>query len=758
LPGRRNTTASLFAFALGVVLLHQLPQLPGFFWLLALAAGAAAIPWPGTRLPAAFCLGLLWASWQAHSALAQRLPASLEGRDLTIAGEIVAVDNIRPEYTRLLLRPERIDAAQWRPRLVRLGWYGRTPVVRAGERWQLKVRLKQPNGLMNPGGFDYEAWLFAQGVDAVGYVREPALASRLADGWNLNRLRDAVANRIAMQLDGEPAQGVIVALAVGDRRWIGDAQWEALRATGTAHLVAISGLHVGLVALFAGLLASRCWRLSAAACRRRPARSVAVLAGVVAAVCYALLAGFTLPTQRALLMLLVPAVALLARRRVRAWQGFGLALVAVLLWDPFAPLSAGFWLSFGAVAVLLAAGLDRSPAGWAQRAVGAQVVVGVGLLPISVLWLQSAPWAAPLANLWAIPLVGFVVVPLTLLGASLLFLSSELGVLLDLASWVMGFALAGLGWLAASLPAIDAPAPPAWAIGAACIAGLLLVLPRGLPARWLAAPLLAPLALAAPVSATSDEALRLTMLDVGQGLSVVLEAGGEASVYDTGPAGAGFDAGASALVPYLRYRGYDAVRWLLVSHNDADHSGGTSALLRGLSVGDARAGEPVPALGAHTGCVGGERFDWQGVAFHFLWPPAGSAGGNEGSCVVRLEVAGRRILLTGDIGARSERALAHVQADAVRADVVVVPHHGSAYSSTSEFVRAVAPQFALVSAGYRNRYGFPRPEVVERYRAVGAELWSTADAGAIELRVMRDGTLTVEGHRRRHGRYYHRRP
>lgn len=631
--------------------------------------------------------------------------------------------------------------------------------MEAGDSWRLRVRLKRPNGLMNPGGFDYERWLFAQGFDAVGYVREPALARRLAEGWHLNRLRRQISQLVASHLEAYPAQGVIVALVVGERSWITDEQWDVLRQTGTAHLVAISGLHVGLVALLATLAVMRLWRLSAAACWLCPARLPGVVAGMAAAVAYAALAGFTLPTQRALVMLLVPAVALLARRRVRPWYAFAIALVAVLLWDPFAPLSAGFWLSFGAVAVLLAAGVDRAPAGWLRQAVGAQLAVTVGLLPVSTLWLQIAPWASPVANLWAVPLVGFVVVPLSLVGTALLAVAPVAGEpVLQAAAHAMGAALAVLERIADYAPAGDAAGVPAWTVLSALAATGLLLFPVPLGTRWLAIPLLAPLVLGVPAGQPTDEALRLTVLDSGQGLSVVVEAGGEAMVYDTGAASGGFDIGELALVPYLESRGYRQVRWLIISHDDLDHSGGTAALNRALTLVETRVGEPVAELGNSTRCTAGMRFEWNGVSGEFIWPPDGRRTGNESSCVLRLEAAGLAVLLTGDIGAATERVLVGSSREALPANVLLVPHHGSANSSTAGFVDAVAPRYALVSAGYRNRWSFPRQEVVDRYRAAGAQLLTTAEEGAITVSVSRDGSVAVESFRRMHGRYFHRQP
>jgi competence protein ComEC len=253
--------------------------------LLLLGFGGFGLLWRWARLPAAFCLGVLWAACNAQLALDHRLPAALEGKDLLLEAEIFSAQQVDSGYARLLLRAVQLEEAiGWRPRLIQLSWYGSPPPLVAGERWRLQVRLKQPNGLMNPGGFDYERWLFSQGVDAVGYVRQPETARRLESGWSLNRIRDLVAQQIATYLGGTDAQGVIVALAVGERRWITEGQWEALRVTGTAHLVAISGLHVGLVALLVGFSVQRLWRLSAAACRLCPARLPAVAAGIVAAV------------------------------------------------------------------------------------------------------------------------------------------------------------------------------------------------------------------------------------------------------------------------------------------------------------------------------------------------------------------------------------------------------------------------------------------------------------------------------------------
>lgn len=734
--------------------MHQCSELPGPASMGLLTLAGLGLFRRRLRVPAAFCLGLAWAAWSGQAALAQRLPASLEGADLIVEGEIFSAQREEGGFTRLVLRAPRTEAASdWRPRYIRLSWYGPQQRLTPGERWRLQVRLKQPNGFMNPAGFDYERWLFAQGMDAVGYVYRPETAQRLENGWNLNRVRSRIADAIASRLDGREARGVIVALAVGERRWISDSQWEALRVTGTAHLVAISGLHVGLVALLSGFAVARLWRLSATACRYCPARLPGVGAGIAAAIVYALLAGFTLPTQRALIMLLVPALALLTRRRVRGWHGFGVALAAVLLWDPFAPLGAGFWLSFGAVGLLIGAGSDRTRPGWLRGTIQTQIVASFGLLAISVVWLQTAAWISPLANAVAIPLVGLVVVPLTLLGAAILPIAPEAALPLDLAEWLMGWILYGLEWMAAHAPPSEALGVPSWAVALAALAGFLLMLPRGLGARWLVVPLLVPLAVGAPASLPPDELLRLTFLDVGQGSTIVLEAGGEAAVYDVGPASEGFDTGEQVLLPYLRSRGYREVSWLFVSEAKRSRSGGVGALVRAMDIGDARVGEPLVALGERPPCRAGERIRWQGLDLEFLWPRQ-----QEGPCVLRIHAAGARVLLMGDLEAPAERALVRTYGkELLKSDVVIVPRQGNRRSSTSAFVQALSPTYALVSTSYGNRYGYPHPETVERYRAVGAELRTTAAEGAIELRVRRDGTMEIDGQRRRQARYYHRR-
>lgn len=751
--------AGMLAFAFGVVLLHVGSRLPSLPALAALAAvSLLLLPWRRLRPAAAFGLGLLWAAVHAHSALQHRLAPELEGLDLAVVGEVVGLPVQEDGYSRFLLRPHRLGelSAQQMPRLLKLSWYVRPPPLQPGEVWQLQVRLKRPHGLLNPGGFDYERWLFANRIDATGYVRAPQSAVRVAASPSLDHVRAEIAAAIGAQVQDFASAGVLAALIVGDKRGITREQWDVFSRTGTSHLVAISGLHVGLLAFLMFRLATLLWRYCPRLCLAIPAPVAGAVAGAVAAAAYAALAGFSLPTQRALVMLAVPALALLARRRLRLWHGWALALAAVLVWDPFAPLSAGFWLSFGAVAVLLGLAADKGGSrmeAWLRP----QLAVAVGLLPLTALWFAQAPWLSPLANLLAIPVVSFAGVPLALAGTMLLPLwEPGAMLLLRFAAAILDFMLLLLEQLSRFEAGFMLPELPAWALLLGFIGGLLLVLPRGLLSRWLLLPLLLPFALYRPAAADEARA-RVTVLDVGQGLAVVVQVGERVLVYDTGPAFGALDAGATVLVPFLRSRGVRQIDRLVISHADNDHSGGAGALLSAFPIRDLLAGEPLPQTDSERACRAGQYWRWGAVEMKVLWPAAAGEG-NGASCVLALEVGEQRLLLLGDIERAAERALLAANPRVLRAAALVVPHHGSASSSSAELVAQISPRYALVSAGYRNRWNFPRPEVVGRYRAQGAQVLSTFDTGAMSFELTAAGVENFQAFRASEARYYHAAP
>lgn len=709
------------AFALGIGALLTLPDLPSSWWLL--PALAVALPrWPGRLLVLAFALGAAWAGWQAGQALEQRLPAARDGERATLTGHIEGLPEADAFRTRFQFVTETV------PHRVRVSWYDQAPALAPGDCWRLTLGLSAPHGSLNPGSFDYEGWLWRKRIGATGYVREAEPCG--AGGWTVDRWRQGLSQAINAALDGAPVAALIRALAVGDRGGLGEAQWRVLRRTGTSHLVAISGLHIGLIATLV-FLALR-WlapRLPGGA--RVSALSVAAMGAAVAAVGYAALAGFALPTQRALVMTAVVLIAVVLRRRVAPSRLLALAAIAVLALDPFALLAPGFWLSFGAVAwILFLVGGRVEPPRW-RFWLWLQPALVLGLMPLTLYWFGEASLAAPLANGLLIPAFG-VVVPLVLAAVLATALAPALGApLLSAVAWLLSVGWAGLEWLA-GLPlthfALPMPSLPALVAALAGIAVLLA--PRGVPARWLGLAGLLPLLLPPATPAPGD--FRLTVLDVGQGLAAVVRTSDHALLFDAGPRfRTGFDAGAALVLPYLRAAGITRLDTAIVSHGDIDHRGGWPAVREGIVVGRVlgAAGRP---------CRAGQGWRWDGVRFEILHPPPGAWSDNDASCVLRVTGPGGTALLTGDIERDAEQQLIARAAD-LAADVVVVPHHGSDSSSTPAFVRRVAPRYAVVAAGWNNRWGFPDPVVAARYRQAGACLLQTGRLGAIRIAVAADG-------------------
>jgi competence protein ComEC len=725
---------------------------------LLLPLALAAWRWPRFGLPILFLFaGFLWVTVRAGSLLADRLPAALEGADLRVEGRIADLPVASERGLRFAFDIERAwqgDQPVGVPRTVQLSIYGTPPTLRVGDAWEFTVRLKRPHGFQNPGGFDYEAHLFQLRVRATGYVRdEPyrliaplgTLADGVLPGYRLNRFRQALSRRIQALLPENRFAPMITAFANGDDDAIPDDQWQVLTRTGTGHLIAISGMNIGLVAGLMFFLARWLWSLPGVTALFVPAPLVAAGAALLAALGYAALAGFAIPTQRALVMLVVVLGGVFLRRRTSPSVLLAVALLAVLLADPLAVMSPGFWLSFAAVAVILYALSGAVTEGWTERLAAwgrLQWAVALGLLPLLLFLFQQASLSGPFANLVAIPVVEMAVIPATLLGVAASFLLPD-----SVAAWPFLFAAQALAllWpLLELLARIEGAqwvqhSPPLWTLGAAFVGVLLLLAPRGVPARWLGLVWLLPMFLVRPSLPAAGEA-RLTLLDVGQGLAAVVQTAGHTLVYDTGARlSARFDAGRAVVVPYLRHTGVTRVDLLIVSHGDNDHIGGSASLRAALPVTRVLSSVPERLANAEA-CGSGQAWEWDGVHFAMLHPAAGSRlEGNNRSCVLRVESRFGRALLPGDIAARAERELLLRAGEQLRADVLVVPHHGSKSSSTEIFLDTVRPRVALLPVGYRNRYHHPHPRVVARYRERGIVLEDSATAGAITVQLGKQG-------------------
>ncbi|KQQ86342.1 DNA internalization-related competence protein ComEC/Rec2 [Massilia sp. Leaf139] len=725
--------------------------------------------------------GFAWAAFAAHMALASELDKADEGRDIEVVGTVAKLPHDFGQGMRFQFAVERVltPAADVPPTLA-LSWYraeGDTVALRPGERWRLRLRLQRPHGNANPHGFDYEAWLLGQGIRATGYVRAAPTNKRLDEfvfsaGHLVERGRDLLRGRILALLPDQPYAGVIVALVVGDQRGIEQPDWDVFNRTGVSHLVAISGLHITMVAGLAALAVSWLWRRSfftgAQLPLLLPAQKVAALGGALAALLYVLLAGYGVPAQRTLYMLAVVAFSLWLGRLTSVSHILCLALGLVVLLDPWAVLWAGFWLSFGAVGVILYAGLGRSNGtlrGWRASlllAARTQYAVTLGLVPLTLLLFSQVSLVGPVANALAIPVVSFVVTPLALFGS--LLPAPLAGPVL----WCAHLALAGLAqvldWLAALPLAVwSAPAPPPWLFALALLGTAWMLAPRGWPQRWAGAAAWLPLFLLQPVQPAPGR-FSVTAFDVGQGMALLVETAQHRLLYDTGPRYApGQDAGGRVILPYLRARGIRRLDLLVVSHSDLDHVGGAATVLAAMPVAGVSSslgeGHPVVAAAArHMRCDAGQRWEWDGVVFEMLHPdPASYADAglkaNARSCTLRISAGGRALLLAGDIEAAQEAALLRADPERLRADVLLAPHHGSGTSSTPAFLAAVRPAIGVFQVGHRNRYRHPKQEVFERYAELSIARLRTDEAGAIRFEF--GAQIDVREYRREHPRYWY---
>jgi competence protein ComEC len=632
--------------------------------------------------------------------------------------------------------------------------------VHPGERWLMTVRLRRPHGNVNPNGFDYEAWLLERGIGATGYVR-PRGAQRLLGARNsfldrIEQARESVRDRFLATLGPTPAAGILAALAVGDQHAISGEEWQLFNRTGVTHLMSISGLHVTLVSGLLAWLVAALWRRVPALALRVPARKAAALAAIAGAFGYTLLAGFAVPAQRTFYMVTVVALALWGGRIASPLRVLALALAAVVLFDPWAPLSPGLWLSFGAVLLIfyVASGWNRGRSRIAQAA-QVQWAITVGLAPAALLLFGQISVAGPLANALAIPLVSIVVTPLALLAAVF-----PVDAVLQAGAWLVEWLLQFLEWCSALPGALwqqHVPAP--WAVALALGGVAWLLAPRGVPWRAGGLLVMAPAFIVAPAGPAPGEAW-ITTLDVGQGLAVLVRTSSRVLLYDAGPAyGPEADSGGRVVLPALRGAGLARVDSMVLTHEDGDHLGGALTVLDSIEVGALSTSlapdHPLHALAPLARrCVAGEAWEWDGVRFELLHPAAsGTAPSrrNNQSCVLRVASAGGSMLLTGDIERAAEADI--LKRGPVRSDVILMPHHGSRTSSTAQFIAAVAPRWAVVPAGYRNRFRHPNGEVLERYRAAGAQILRTDLEGAVHVRLGLQEVM-IDTERARRPRYW----
>lgn len=748
-------------FALGILVFFQVPQIPAWrTGFLLVAALVPLIAWRRGRWLALLPVGFLWAQLMALATQPAALPIESGPRVLPLSGQVVSLIQRRGPIARFVMRVDRYaldgdeTVGDWP---VRLSWRA-PPQLRPGDRLHATVRVKPVHGYASPGAWDYEGWLYRQGIRYTGYVVAGEVdPTRHGACCVITGLRQ----QISEQLDGLPlsafSRGVLRALVVGDRSGMTVPVRNLFRDTGTSHLMAISGLHIGLVAGLGLLSFGAVWRHLPSLCARVPTSVAAAVFGLVLASIYALLAGFSLPTQRALIMLGVVTLALWWRRDPRPGGTLAVAAAAVLLWDPPSIVEAGFWLSFGAVAAILA-GLSLAPkeSRW-RTAVRIQLIISIALWPLLSLFGLPAAIIAPLVNLVLVPLFGLLIVPTAFLATLLLPIATVAGEwLFGNLAWLLDLVHIGLdaaAALAAPLQLIRMQGTLAGLVGLLGVA--LLLSPRAFPLRWMALPLLVAVSLPRAPTLHSGE-YNVHVLDVGQGLAVVVETSRHTLVFDTGPSfPSGFSTADAVVLPFLNERGRSRIDRLVLSHGDNDHAGGAQALHRGIAIDTVHSGEPARLDVAAYPCRYGQMWFWDGVRFEFLHPRAGERRhGNDASCVLRIANRRAVTLLTGDIEKAAEQALLRTVRERLRSQLVIAPHHGSGSSSGMDFVAATQPRYLVFSAGWANRYGFPHETVRQRWRAAGAQLANTASAGSLSFRVDERGGVAPPRCQRVHERRF----
>lgn len=726
-------------FLLGVFIIFGLSALPKLYLLLFAFIITSMLHYYFRKQVSWFFLavmsGALWAVIQGHGFMHMQLATRYENKPIIIKGWIVDLPEANKYSSRLLFKTPSLGK---KAVYIRLTWYYPVMELKPGQYWQLRVKLQHARGLSSPGAIDFQALAVQQGISSVGYVLNDKQNKLLSDQPYtaiINHVRYNILQQQHKLLPNIIGAQFISALTIGDRAFIQPYDWQVLQATGTNHLVAIAGLHIGLVTALLFFLTKRIVIYLPRVVLWFPAQQIAACTALIGAMIYASLAGFALPTRRALIMLSLLFLTLLIKRKLPAWHSYCLALFLVVLLEPACVLAQSFWLSFTAVGVIIYVMTGHLMlSNKLKQTLSMQYAVSLGVLPCTLLFFQKASLISPLANALVVPVVGFVVIPLGLIGSFALFINHWCAIKL---LWLAAYSM-HLTWLLlvklASIPhAVINTTFLTFSTLIYFSFGLLLLLaPRGFPTKYLGLFLLLP-ALFAKKEFIPLSSVKLAILDVGQGLAMVLQTTNHNLIFDTGPAVAdgGFNAGISIVIPYLFQHGIHQVDLLMISHGDNDHAGGAAAIMQNISVAKISSSVPEKFPAAYH-CYAGQTWEWDKVKFTVISPTklTSLASKNNQSCVLRIEAGAHAILLTGDIEKASEDELLQNNV-LLAADILQVPHHGSRTSSSVNFVNAVHPDYAVISLGYHNRFHFPATVVVQRYQAIRAKIYDTAKSGTL---------------------------
>ncbi len=743
---------------IALVLIQQLAELPEPSWLI--LGGILLIPilWRRHWRIAVIVMGIMWTLSYAHIKLADRLPNALDGIEVSLTGVIdtLPIQQTKAVHFDFLVQPRVYGM----PQKIRVHVYTHAFTFKAGQHWRLQVKLKTPHGTLNPHGFDYEQKLFHEGIGAIGSLRlspAPVLLGQDNPLWNFSMWRQRLSDQLATinQLNG-----VFYALILGDGSHISQAEWDVFRNTGTTHLMVISGSHISLIAGLVYFLSAKLWAYSGIL-RWSPQR-VAALMSLLAGYGYAALAGFSIPTLRAVIMLSVVLFALVFQRHIQVFSTLALALLMVLIIDPVAVASIGFWLSFAAVALIIymvTGRLGTSAYAWIN-ALRIHWATSLGLMPLLVYFFHSITFTALIANIIAEPMIGVVVIPITFFAVLVMGIFPTVSeYIFALLNNVMDVLLLYLGELA-NLPyaTINQPAPPLWSVLLASLGCLLLLAPKGIPNRWSGVLLCLPLFFPR-ITSLDKGRFTLTLLDVGQGLSIVVNTQAHWLVFDTGAKfSKDSDQGKSVVLPFLQGQGVQQLDTLIISHGDNDHRGGLASILNSMPTQQLMTRSPTQLIPYRaTVCQTGQQWVWDDVSFTVLAPAWSSHTSNNNSCLLKIDSAEGSALLTGDIEAEAERSLIEQSPQQLRAQLLIAPHHGSKTSSTVDFLTTVAPQMILIPAGFHSQFGHPHAHVTQRYQRLNIPYLNTAEQGAISVE-FNNKHMQLHAYREIARRYWHNNP
>lgn len=728
-----------------------------------------------------FLAGFLWATFVAHSLLSNKIAQELEGKDIVVTGVVSSIPEKFARRTRFELTLNSVSYKNKKysaPKKIKLTWYGKAPKIIPDDRWQLVVRLKKPFSYQNPGGFDYEAWMFQKEIDAKGYVRNSNLNKRQQSAQSLfsfTRARYLLKRKI-LDINKSPYRAIILALLIGDKSELTDSQWRIFRKTGTSHLIAISGLHIGLIAGMVFFISRWLWGFYRNGVEIIPSPKIAAILAIISAVMYSAMAGFSLPTQRALIMLSVIMISILFDVRAQSWNTLAIALFLVLVISPFAVMNPGFWLSYFAVGIIMYFSktsrkktnkLTTTLYNWSLI----QLVIGIGLIPFVLLFFSESSIISPIANFIVVPVFSFIIVPVVFIAGCLLFiwpfmseiLFTIIVFILDKV-WIFLEYLSAIGYSTFQINYLTIPA-----FLFSCLGIILLFLPKKFPGKSLAPIFFLPLVFPefeAPEFGTA----KISLLDVGQGLSVVIQTQHHSLVYDTGPKySKSFNTGKTVVIPFLKSQGISEIDKIIISHGDNDHIGGIKSIVDSMAVKSILSSVPNKVkskiklkskLISSKYCNSNKHWSWDGIYFKIIHPhPLSELKKNNASCVLRISTGDtnheKSILLTGDIEAKAEQEILNNHELNISATILIAPHHGSKTSSTWSFINKIKPDYVLYATGYRNRYHFPADTVSKRYQKLDVLEYSTSNYGTITFRLNAVKIKKPELYRVYHRRFWH---